>query len=455
MRNNGIKCICCIVVLMLLVNPGHLQAQDGMTLRFVDSATGYAVQPDQVLSRNVVTGAVSEPLKTQQAGAAGYLSIPLKEGTYDVTVQSSGYRPLSTRLNVGGTPSTAVGEAQPSSIIVFHLDPLQPPSELQAASIQSLHRNDATVLLGFIVDAERGTPLEGVTIRSLEKNLKTISDNKGFFVLHVPVNAADDSKDSTTMMFEIPGYISEERRNVALWSGGDVIYKIALEPGEGKTVIDENVYQPGAHQLSEEGCAFEEAPAQEEGAVPSRQDDWKLGGQTVPDTIKVGRNCSGTSCSSVEVYTLQTYSKHSLASEWVPGWGAYSGGINSLKAGAVAIRSYAAWYVYHPLRSWYDICDTTSCQVFDPGHSSSYANTAVDETEAIVLFDSHDMSSRTIPLKTIILLCVAMAGAADGLINQAAFVPVLMIRLGKGIRDMVTDVVCRNEAQPAGQPVVS
>ncbi len=65
----------------------------------------------------------------------------------------------------------------------------------------------------------------------------------------------------------------------------------------------------------------------------------------------------------------------------------------TLKAGAIAIRSYGGWYVYHPITSTYDICDTTSCQVYGTATASS-TNAAVDATAGIYVVDSSGAIAR-------------------------------------------------------------
>lgn len=63
---------------------------------------------------------------------------------------------------------------------------------------------------------------------------------------------------------------------------------------------------------------------------------------------------------------------------------------DSLKAGAVAARSYGAWYVQHPLvPARYDICDTTDCQFFSLSSTDHNTNDAVDYTVGIVLRDAN------------------------------------------------------------------
>lgn len=112
-------------------------------------------------------------------------------------------------------------------------------------------------------------------------------------------------------------------------------------------------------------------------------------------SIRVGRNCGGgaLNCTTVEIYSMQTYCKRVLPAEWFACWGSLPNGMNSLLAGAVAIRSYATWHVKNPLTSNYDICDNTACQFFG-STTSSNSNVAVDQTIGYVLVNSNDAIPR-------------------------------------------------------------
>lgn len=103
-----------------------------------------------------------------------------------------------------------------------------------------------------------------------------------------------------------------------------------------------------------------------------------------PTSIRVGRSCSCASCSSVVTVSMETYVKRVLPAEWISSWHA-----ESLKAGAITIRSYGAWHVYNPKASTYDICDTTCCQVYSTTQYTS-TNNAVTATAGIYLVDSNN-----------------------------------------------------------------
>lgn len=107
-----------------------------------------------------------------------------------------------------------------------------------------------------------------------------------------------------------------------------------------------------------------------------------LAAQSAPSSIRVGRTCSCKSCSTVATVSMETYVKRVLPNEWFPSWNA-----ESLKAGAIAIRSYGAYYVYHPVSSSFDICDNACCQVYTTTQDSR-TDAAVDATAYIYLLDS-------------------------------------------------------------------
>ncbi len=123
--------------------------------------------------------------------------------------------------------------------------------------------------------------------------------------------------------------------------------------------------------------------------------------QTCPTSVRVGSSCgSGTSCSpcstsncchnctgTIDVVAYETYVKRVLPQEWLNCWGSQTGGMNSLQAGAVAIRSYtipriSALTSCHGAN--YDICRTTCCHVYSTTQQTN-SNNAVDITAYYIL----------------------------------------------------------------------
>jgi hypothetical protein len=80
--------------------------------------------------------------------------------------------------------------------------------------------------------------------------------------------------------------------------------------------------------------------------------------------------------------SLEKYVQTGLNDEWIASWGAAS-----LRAGAVAYRTYGAYYVKHPVRSNFDIAATTCNQVWDSDGSSS-CTSAANATAKVVLVKS-------------------------------------------------------------------
>src|SRR5262249_22253603 len=147
---------------------------------------------------------------------------------------------------------------------------------------------------------------------------------------------------------ELSGYKTHVITNTPL-TEGDTHYLIALEPGAGVTSRDDT------HKLmrSEEELAHSQLPPEgESGDWSSRQPSWRPGPgrarssgkaaplQTAalvsapPASIRVGFNCSCATCSTVEVMSLETYTKRGLNDEWIASWTPHS-----LRAGAIAYRS--------------------------------------------------------------------------------------------------------------------
>ena len=117
-----------------------------------------------------------------------------------------------------------------------------------------------------------------------------------------------------------------------------------------------------------------------DGAVPPPT-AWDF---TPPPTIRVWRSSLGGSSSCdgpVDIVPFEDYVPAVLGNEWISSWDD-----ESLMAGAVAVRSYSAWWVNAGGKyDCADICDTTSCQVYDEtGYASTDAAGAATEGEYAV-----------------------------------------------------------------------
>jgi stage II sporulation protein D len=91
---------------------------------------------------------------------------------------------------------------------------------------------------------------------------------------------------------------------------------------------------------------------------------------------------------TVNYVSMETYLRNVVPSEMPPSWGATkSKGIEALKSQAVAARTYAARErAAKPSSSGYDICDTSSCQVYKSNTArNSISDTAIKATANRVL----------------------------------------------------------------------
>ena len=96
----------------------------------------------------------------------------------------------------------------------------------------------------------------------------------------------------------------------------------------------------------------------------------------LPSTILVYRVGLGR----VDRVAFKTYVKNVLPNEWVPSWPA-----ESLKAGAMAVKSYGWYWALHSTRRTsggrcYDVRDDTGDQVYRPSSAVSSTSAAVDRT---------------------------------------------------------------------------
>jgi hypothetical protein len=97
---------------------------------------------------------------------------------------------------------------------------------------------------------------------------------------------------------------------------------------------------------------------------------------TAPSTILVYRVNLGR----VERVSFKSYVKNVLPNEWISSWPK-----ESLKSGAMAVKSYAWYWALHSTRrtpngACYDVRDDTGDQVYRPGSAVASTSAAVDAT---------------------------------------------------------------------------
>jgi len=94
--------------------PVALTAQT-VQIRFLDSATGCAIQPERVTTQAHQPGAVEHAVPASQISKAGRSALALGPGRHTVVAVSSGHQPMSAEIDA---------EANQACVIQFQLDPL-------------------------------------------------------------------------------------------------------------------------------------------------------------------------------------------------------------------------------------------------------------------------------------------------------------------------------------------
>lgn len=351
------------------------QPSGNLNITFRDSATGYAV-PTSFSAENQ-TARARAALVTDAAGRGWY---QLAAGRHNLEVAARGYRPLKTHFEVD--PQT------PLAVTVW-LDPLEPPEELRPEVVEAKLIPGYTMLHGHVADAQAGWPLAGARIRLENAGVEAQTDERGYFLLYAlapPVNPTEEPPKTDHLVAYFAGFKTYRVANVLL-TEGDSHFKIELEQGErtverdrGHKLLRSAEELKDAQRRPQESAADHHLSPQLEARVAGVEQATNV---PVPSSIRVGFNCSCATCSTVQVYTLDTYVRLGLDDEWFSSWNS-----NSLKAGAIAFRSYGAYHVYHPRNVNYDICSTTCCQVIDPNDSSVNTDNATFATSGVIVVNS-------------------------------------------------------------------
>jgi hypothetical protein len=374
-----VRCFAAFTIQAALL-PAALEAQT-VQVRFLDSATGCAIQPEMVTTRSHQPGSLERRVPSGQISKGGRAALTLERGRHTLLAFSPKYRPISAKIDAG--------EDQPY-VLQFLLDSLEEPRELQADYIAALQRDDATLIQGFVVDDDTRAPLSGVRVSSAPSGAAAQTDERGFFQLYVLVQGeAEALAAPANLVFEKAGYQTQERQYLELWPKGDWTYRIQLAAGSGRQIVDERetrhhpapeksvAVTPPGQPATADALALNELLQPKEGITP-------FATAATNSTVRVPRNIRVLKSDGVTIdyITMTYYARCVLPSEWIASWGSTSGGTNSLNAGAVALRCYAiAKLNAASSTSTYDICATTSCQVYNPVNINSRTDTAVSFTD--------------------------------------------------------------------------
>ena len=309
-----------------------------------------------------------------QTDSAGRGRFSVETGRFDLGISASGYDGLRTHFEFD----------QRGLDVNAWLDPIEPTVEMRPDVIASKIVAGKILLRGHLYD-ETGQAVKNARVYLEDGNAEAVSDEHGYFSMSAPVPPADpvgDMPAASNLAVEVGGKVVYRRTNILLAEGATHLI-IDIDRQAGITVKDDT--HKLKLSLNELKNTQYERPETESAAERARAvSALRPASVAVPSSIRVGSSCpSKLTCTVFNVYTLDTYTRLGLDDEWISSWNT-----NSLKAGAIAFRSYGVYHVYHPLTANYDICNTTSCQVMDPTDSATSVDTATAQTTGSIVVDS-------------------------------------------------------------------
>lgn len=276
----------------------------------------------------------------------GQCQLELGKHSQSIRVSAEGYR------NIDSVVVTA--DPGPTRWL-FELDPL--PAHAAKHTVQT-----QPLLSGYLSREEDGTPIAGAEVFAPTGGLSSRSDNNGFFQL-LPGSHSSVVIDRLIIL--------ADDRQLSL------VHDTAFAPGRrlrlalGRGIIEQQQTAPSAARQPASDRSRPDIAALPKAGIIRRG----LSTLPPPASIRVGDDCNGRDCDIVRVMSLEQYVRGGLPREWIASWPAAA-----LHAGAIAYRSYAAWHVDNPVSAAYDICNSTSCQVWAPGGhpatDQAVANTA-------------------------------------------------------------------------------
>lgn len=305
----------------------------------------------QVVVRDATTGArlqaqcVFRIDDSEQVREMGPAPLPLR-GIQALFLEcfAPGFRELRTEIEPQGLNHL---------LLTLWLDRLVRPAP--RSELAELLSEGWGIFHGYLY-GEDGEPMVGALVELAGNS--AISDQQGyFFLVYLPATSPDGQPRAEPLLISDPaGRLLRQKPVFLLQEATHVIEDLA-----------EPLAQPDHAFLSSQ--VSEGMDSREMKGGPHRADP--------PDIIRVGLSCSCWNCSSVAVMSLETYVKRGLNDEWIASWRP-----DSLRAGAIAYRSYGASYVGSG--GTFDICSTTCCQVNDSDTSLS-TDDAVEATSGILL----------------------------------------------------------------------
>jgi hypothetical protein len=342
-------------------NVPNLTGNAALDLGLRDSSTGAALA-GRVTASDTTGGAVS----SAAVDGSGRASFRLPPGKYRFRIEAARYRTLATAFDL---------QANATLPVTAWLDPDTVP---ESASPESTA--DRPTLEGYVSDAATGKGVAHAVVTLEHALARTETDTKGFFRLVLSPAAQDAMELPPTdrLIVRRDGY-RPFRSGQLFLTNGAARFVVGLRRGSEREEAGEMpeghkmLLAPDRLALAQSAASTPESPIPLPEASPA-------GGVPLPGSIRVGSACDCGSCPKIEVFSLETYVRKGLDDEWIPSWHD-----DSLRAGAIAYRSYAVYRIAHPLRPNYDICSTICCQMLDAADTHAKTDAAAAATAGMIV----------------------------------------------------------------------
>lgn len=322
-------------------------------IKFLNTETGYALPPDRASIR-----CGTSPRQMLTITSTGRASTSLTAKSCEINIEQFNPDP---RVGKNVTTVTAILDTAQTTNFVFWLLSFNPAQELAPTLVRNLLSPGKATLIGFVVDDETSIPIPSVSVAVRGASGRTTTNDRGFFSLQSTLQ-----KDGPVrLVFNAAGYAEQALEHVELVPNVAAIHKVRLRR-PNVTAPPEPVRRP------------------EEVSAPNYS--WVAGKLDLPNTMRVGVGCNAAKCAAMYYLDLEDYVRRVLAAEW-PASALASNAVEALKAGAIAIRSYALAYS----RALY-ICSNTYCQVLN-GRTYKEVDAAVQQTKGIVLADDKKVAT--------------------------------------------------------------
>lgn len=236
----------------------------------------------------------------------------------------------------------------------------------------------AVAIEGWVKTDLDNEPVTGATV--VLGDLSTVANIDGYFSFsESDVAGAGISMSEAAVSIPVTaavyaeGYAPWTLRNAVYYAGDTLRLYPRLSP-EGEQPVNIEAEQRRASTRTPESLTHSIFEPQTEPGVSALSSASMSAALTPPATIRVYRTAKGV----VEVVPFRDYIKRTLPNEWIPSWSS-----ESLKAGAMAVKSYAWFWVSRGGKQTAlgaDVKDNVDDQVYDPNVSYASTDAAVDAT---------------------------------------------------------------------------